>query len=52
VLERFGMADCRPVSTPFPVGVKLTKDMSPKTAEERQLMAGKDYMGLLGCVMY
>jgi hypothetical protein len=34
VLKRFGMANCRPVSTPFPVGMKLTKDMSPKTTEE------------------
>jgi hypothetical protein len=52
ILERFGMADCKPVSTPFPVGTKLTKDMSPKTAEERKVMAGNDYLGLLGCVMY
>jgi hypothetical protein len=52
VLERFGMADCKAVSTPFPVGTKLTKEMSPKTAEERQVMDGKDYLGVLGCVMY
>jgi hypothetical protein len=52
VLERFGMADCRPVSTPFPVGTRLTKEMSPKTDEERELMVGKDYLGLLGSVMY
>lgn len=52
ILERFGMADCRVVSTPFPIGMKLTKEMSPKTNEERQLMVGKDYLGVLGCVMY
>jgi hypothetical protein len=52
VLERFGMADCRAVSTPFPVGTKLTKEMSPKTAEERHLMIDKDYLGVLGCIMY
>jgi hypothetical protein len=52
VLERFGMTDCRPVSTPFPVGTKLTKEMSPKTDEERKVIVGKDYLGLLGCVMY
>jgi hypothetical protein len=46
------MADCRAVSTPFPVGTKLTKEMSPKTDEERQLMVGKDYLGVLGCIMY
>jgi hypothetical protein len=52
VLKRFGMADCRAVSTPFPVGMKLSKDISPKTEEERGLMAGKDYLGLLDYVMY
>ncbi|KAJ6579844.1 hypothetical protein B0H10DRAFT_1926655 [Mycena sp. CBHHK59/15] len=31
------MSDCRPVSTPFPVGTKLTKEMSPKTDEQRKL---------------
>jgi hypothetical protein len=52
VLERFGMADCRAVSTPLPVGTKLTKDMGPSTREERELMVGKDYLGGLGSVMY
>jgi hypothetical protein len=26
--------------------------MSPKTDEERKLMAGNDYLGVLGCIMY
>jgi hypothetical protein len=52
VVERFGMADCKAASTPFPVGMKLTSEMGPKTAEARQIMASKDYLGLLGCLMY
>jgi hypothetical protein len=52
VLEHFGMADCKAVSTPFPVCTKLTKEMSPKTAEEWQVMVGNDYLSVLGCVMY
>jgi hypothetical protein len=52
VLERFGMADCKAVSTPFAVGTKLSKEMGPKNAEERRIMVGKDYLGLLGCLMY
>jgi hypothetical protein len=52
ILKQLGMADCRPVSTPFSVGTKLTKEMLPKTDEERKVMASKDYLGPLGCVMY
>lgn len=52
VLERFSMLDCKPVSTPFPVGIKSSKKMSPKTDEELTIMVGNNYMGLLGCMMY
>lgn len=34
VLQRFGMDDCKPVSTPFDPNSKLSKDMEPKTSEE------------------
>jgi uncharacterized protein involved in tolerance to divalent cations len=52
ILEHFGMADCRAMSTPFPVGTRLTKEMLLKSTEERQLMVGNDYLGLLSSLMY
>ena len=34
VLKRFGMENCKSISTPMEVGLKLTKEMEPKTKEE------------------
>ena len=31
LLERFGMADCQPVTTPMTPGLRLSKDDAPKT---------------------
>lgn len=52
VLEKIGMSDCHGADTPFPVRTKLSKEMGPKTDEERELMHRKDYLGALGSIMY
>jgi len=38
VIERFGMAECKPIGTPMEPNKKLTKEMCPKTEEERNYM--------------
>lgn len=43
VLERFGMADCAPVSTPVDVNQKLTLEMSPKGESGQKSMANVPY---------
>ena len=40
VLERFGMADCKAISTPLETGVKLTKSDCPTT--DKQLAEMKE----------
>lgn len=35
ILERYGMANCKAAPTPAAEGIRLTSDMSPKTARER-----------------
>ncbi|KAJ0172339.1 hypothetical protein K1T71_012312 [Dendrolimus kikuchii] len=44
ILNRFKMADCKPVSTPMEVGLKLTK------AEAK--LENCEYRNLIGCLMY
>jgi len=34
ILERFGMADCKPISTPMQPNTHLTSFQSPQTPEE------------------
>lgn len=44
MLEKFGMENCHPVKTPVDVSVKLSKEMEPKTEDERKEMAVVPYM--------
>ena len=46
------MLDCRPLSTPIDLHVKLTKEMAPKTRDERSLMARVPYCNAVGTLMY
>ena len=50
ILERFNMGECKPVSTP--TEGKLSNDMSPATAEERERMADIPYQNAVGSLMY
>ena len=52
VLEKYGMADCNPVSTPALAGVHLSTPDSPPTQEEETFMRGKNYRGVVGCIQY
>lgn len=52
LLERFGMADCKPVSTPTNISEKLSKEMSPKDENEKREAEKLPYQGLVGSLMY
>ena len=52
LLERFGMNDCKPASTPMQVGLPLTDNMSPTTDKQRNEMAVVPYRSAVGSLMY
>ena len=52
VLKRFGMEKCHTVDTPMTPGLKLSKDQSPKTDEEKEEMKDIPYISVVGSVMY
>jgi transposase InsO family protein len=51
MLEQYGMADCKPVSTPMLPGLTLTKEMGAKSEEESKLIKGT-YISAVGSLMY
>ena len=51
-LAKFGMSECKPVSTPLYGKIKLTKQMSPTTKEEAEEMRKTPYQSLIGTLMY
>ena len=52
VLERFKMENCKPIGCPIEGGAKLSKDMSPKTPEEKNEMRGIPYRSAVGSLIY
>ena len=52
VLNRFGLENVTPRSTPLPTGIILNNDMSPKTDSEQKEMSDKPYRSILGSVMW
>ena len=52
VLERFGMSDCKPVSTPIDPGAALSSDMCPKNDAEAAEMRTVPYLVAVGSLMY
>lgn len=52
VISRFNMKDANSVSTPLEVGIKLTKEMEPKTETEKENMKDKPYRELVGSLVY
>lgn len=52
MLKRFGMEDCKEVSTPMTPGQIFTKDMSPKTEDEKQAMKNIPYREAIGSLLY
>jgi len=51
ILQKFGMENCKPVSTPMEPGLWLSNDMSPKS-EEQAHMKTIPYLAAMGSVMY
>jgi hypothetical protein len=52
MLEEFGMTDCKPVKTPLPAGLTLTKDMSPITPEDVEDMVEVPYAEATGKLIH
>ncbi|GJU14268.1 retrovirus-related pol polyprotein from transposon TNT 1-94 [Tanacetum coccineum] len=52
ILQRFNMKDCKPISTPFPTGLKLSSKMSPSSKEERMEMSRVLYASAVGRLMF
>lgn len=52
ILRRYSMQDAKPVTTPTNVAEKLSKEMSPKTAEEAEWMENVPYQEAVLCLMY
>ena len=52
VLDRFSMADCRPLCVPIPVGTKLSIDDCPKSPSEVEDMSSVPYASVIGSLMY
>jgi transposase InsO family protein len=52
VLHRFNMATAKPVSVPFASHFRLSSDLSPKSAEEKEQMSKVPYSNAVGSVMY
>ena len=52
ILDRFSMSNCNPYPTPMAKGLKLSKDHSPQTEEQRKAMAKVPYQSAVGALMY
>jgi len=52
VLQRFNMGDAKPVSTPLTSHFRLSREQSPQTEEEKELMAKIPYASTIGILMY
>ena len=52
VLERFGMKEAKPVSTPLAAHFKLSAAQSPQSEEEESYMAQVPFSSAVGSIMY
>ncbi|KMQ94067.1 retrovirus-related pol polyprotein from transposon tnt 1-94 [Lasius niger] len=52
VLERYGMSDCKPVSTPCDPNQKLTKKQMPMDSAEAKEMRNVPYREAIGSLLY
>ncbi|XXQ31913.1 Integrase catalytic domain-containing protein [Plasmodiophora brassicae] len=52
VLSDFNMSHCHPVDTPHQPGVHLSTTMSPQSDLDRDEMATKPYLKLIGCLTW
>ena len=52
MLYSYGMEDCKEACTPLALGQTLSKEMSPKTEEDRRLMEEVPYRQAIGSLLY
>ncbi|KAJ2923794.1 hypothetical protein H1R20_g13296, partial [Candolleomyces eurysporus] len=52
MLERYGMQDCNPVTTPLVPGIKLSKSMGPQNGEKVKYMRSVPYLNAIGTLQY
>jgi hypothetical protein len=52
ILERFGMSDCKPISTPMQPSSRLSCSQCPQVPEEVEFMKGIPYLAAVGALMY
>ena len=52
ILERFGMADCKPISTPMQPNQRLSRAQCPQTPAEVEFMKSVPYLAAVGALMY
>jgi hypothetical protein len=52
LLDRFGFADCSPVSTPLNPGLHLDMSQCPQTPEDNEFMRDKPYVSTVGALIY
>lgn len=52
LLEKFNMKIAKTVSTPIDPNLKITKEMSPTTEDEREEMKNRPYRELIGGLIY
>jgi len=52
VLDRFNMADCRPLCVPISLGTKLSIEDCPKYPSEVEDMSRVPYASVVGSLMY
>ena len=52
MLEKFDLTHAKVARTPAAPGEKLTKDMSPQTDAEKEMMKDVPYMNLVGALMW
>src|SRR5579871_3495016 len=52
ILKKYGIENCRPISTLIDTNKKLSKAMYPKTPEEIKEMKNIPYQSVVGSLMY
>lgn len=52
MLQKFGMNDCKPVTTPSDPSIRLNKEMEPRTSEEICEMKKVPYREAVGSLLY
>ena len=52
LLDKYGMSDCKPVQTPLPPKLVLSRSMAPSTQEEKDLMSQVPYLSAVGSLQY